>query len=289
VKAAQAGLLRAQADIRRWEVEQIRQAKMVRSGTIDRQSLDATEAQLETSKAAEAEVQAQVAKAQADVKVAENDIKVAEANKDYVAAMLQYIKVTAPYTGVVIKRNVNKGDFVQPAAGSGSRGEPLFVVARTDRGMRIFVDVPEAAATSIKEQTTAMIRVPRALPGFEVEGQVARSAWALDPKSRTLRTEIDVPKPGKLRQGMYAYVTLTTEHNKVWTLPASAVVQKDNEVYCFQVEKGRVVKTPLQIGLSNGQRIEVLKKKSTMGHGKWIDLNGKERIVRGNVDHIKDG
>jgi multidrug efflux pump subunit AcrA (membrane-fusion protein) len=291
VKAAEAGLFRAAADIHRWEVEQKRQAKMVRSGTIDRQSLDAAEAQLETSRATEAEVKAQVINAQADVEVAERNIQVAKANKDYVATMLQYTKVKAPYRGVVVKRNLNKGDFVQPAGGSGSKGEALFVLARTDRGVRIFVDVPGAASPSITDRTKATVRV-RELPGVEVQGEVTRSAWALDPKARTLKTEIDVKKPGKLRPGMYAYVTLTTVHKKVWTLPASAVVMKDNEVYCFQVHDGKAVKTPLQIGLNNGRRVEVLmiqRRASEKGTVGWVTFSGKEKFVQGNAEKLSDG
>jgi multidrug efflux pump subunit AcrA (membrane-fusion protein) len=291
VKEAEAGILRAQADVRRWDVEQKRQAKMVRNGVIDKQSLDATQAQLETSQAAEAEAKAQVAKARADVRAAERTIQVAQANKKYIEAMLQYTKIKAPYTGVVVTRNLNKGDFVQPAGGSGRKSGALFVLARTDRGVRIFVDVPEAATPWIKDKIKATVRV-RTLPGLEVEGEVTRSAWALDPKSRTLKTEIDVKKPGELRPGTYAYVTLTTEHKKVWTLPSSAVVQKDNEVYCFRVHNGKALKTPLQIGLNNGQRVEVLKIQRLPAKGgrrEWDVVSGKETIVQGNLEKLTNG
>jgi multidrug resistance efflux pump len=291
VKAVRAGILRARAEVKRWDVEQRRQQRFVQEGTLQQQSLDAVEAQLETAKAAQAEAEAEVAKAEADVEVARNAVRVAEANKDYVATMLEYTKVRAPYAGVVIKRNVNTDDLVQPVASSGRKGEALFVVARTDKGVRIFVDVPEAPATAIDERTRALIRV-RAHPGLEVEGKVSRSAWALDPGAKTLRTEIDVEQPGKLRPGMYAYVTLTVEHKDVWTLPASAVVMKDNEAYCFQVSQGRAVKTPLQPGLSDGKRVEVFKIKRNPGQagkGDWEDFTGTEQVVQGNTEKLAAG
>jgi RND family efflux transporter MFP subunit len=288
-KAMRAGILRAQADVKRWGLEQRRQERMVRERTLDQQSLDVTVAQLETSKAAEAEARAEVLKADADVEVARENIKVAKANRDYVAALLEYTKVVAPFKGVVVKRNVNTGDFVQPGAGSGRKAEALFVVARTDRGVRIFVDVSETAATAITEKTRATVRV-RALPGVPVEGRVIRSAWALDPNARTLRTEIDITEPGQLRPGMYAYVTLTTLLHRVWTLPVSAVVMKDNEVYCFRVENGKAVKTPLQTGLNDGHRVEVRRKLPKPGEKeRWGDITGKEAVIQADVDNLTDG
>jgi multidrug resistance efflux pump len=292
VKAAQAGVLRAQADVKHWDLEQRRLARLVAKGSLDQQNLDANTTQLEASRAAEAEARAQVIKAEADVGVAQQNVKVAEANKDYVATLLQYARLTAPYTGVVVKRIVNTGDFVQPAAGSGTKGEPLFVLARTDMGLRAFVDVPEAAAPWITEKTKALIH-PRALPGVEVEGQVTRSAWALDPNARTLRTEVHVKEPGELRPGMFATITLKTFRPNVWTLPVSAVVVKDSDVYCLRVIEGKVVRTPVQAGLNDGKRIEVLRiqiKPDREGEKKvWADFTGKEPIIQQVSDQLTDG
>src|SRR5262249_4125271 len=148
--------------------------------------------------------------------------------------LLNYAKITAPYAGVVIKRNVNTRDFFQPAAG-GSKGEPLFVVARMDP-VRIFVDVPETDAVWVTKGDRARVRV-RGLPGEEFEGQVTRSTWAVDPKARTLRTEIDVKNPGgRLRHDMFARAVLTVEHRDTWTLPATALLTQDEQTVCFRVE-----------------------------------------------------
>jgi RND family efflux transporter MFP subunit len=290
VESARAGVLRAKADVKRWALELRRQRKLRKQGTIDQQSVDVVDAQLGASRAAQAEAEAVVVKAEADVKEAKTQVRVAEANRDYTATLLRYTKVRAPYTGVVIERKVNTGDFIQPVAG-GRKGEALFVVARTDRGVRIFLDVPEAAATAIDRQTRATIRV-RARPGLAVKGRVTRSAYVLDPKARTLRTEIDVQKPGKLVPGMYAHVTLTTVRRRVWTLAGSAVVTKGGEAYCFRVVKGRAVKTPVQTGLGDGKRVEVfqiLLRPAAGSEGRWAAVTGKERVVATNADKLKDG
>ena len=69
------------------------------------------------------------------------------------------------------------------------------------------------------------------MKGRTVEGKVTRTAWALDPKTRTIRVEIDIPNPGgKLRPGLYAYATvIVEEHKDVLTIPTTAVVRQDKD------------------------------------------------------------
>ena len=127
---------------------------------------------------------------------------------------------------------------------------------------------------------SATIRV-QALKGLEFTGQVTRSAWALDAKSksRTLKTEIDLPNAdGKLRPGMYvSNVTITVEHKNVFTLPLSAIVTQGEQTFCYRMEGGKTVKMPVQLGLRDGQAVEVMKKK--IG-SEWEDWTGTEEIVR---------
>ena len=70
-----------------------------------------------------------------------------------------------------------------------------------------------------------------------------------------------MPNPeGKLLPGLYVDVTITVEHRDVWTLPASAVVTGEDESFCYRLESVKAVRTPLQLGLSGGGLVEVLKK-----------------------------
>ena len=83
------------------------------------------------------------------------------------AALVGYTHITAPYDGVVVVRNANTGDYVQPGTGdesstAGAPGQscalPLYVVARTDK-VRVYVDVPEMDANSVASGTKAKVRV----------------------------------------------------------------------------------------------------------------------------------
>src|SRR5262249_25572986 len=139
----------------------------------------------------------------------------------------------------------------------------------------------------------ARVRV-RGLPGEEFEGQVTRSTWAVDPKARTLRTEIDVKNPGgRLRHDMFARAVLTVEHRDTWTLPATALLTQDEQTVCFRVENDRAVRTPVKLGIREGQTVEVLKmqkKPSKSGEeGVWEDLTGEEKIAQDNVAGLTDG
>jgi RND family efflux transporter MFP subunit len=292
VKEAEAGKIRAQADYERWRVEYQKSERLLKQGTLDEQTRDVTLNQFRAADAVRAEVAAKVLsaeavvkeseaqwnKAQADVKVAEARHKAAQADHVYARTLLDYARIEAPYSGIITWRNVNTGDLLSPTASSGSKSEPLFVVARFDK-VRIFINVPETDAVLVNKDAKVRLQV-RALRGQEFEGVVARSTWALDPKARTLRTEIDVPnREGPLRPGMYANAVLTVERPNVWTLPAAAVVVSDEQPYCFRHENGKAVRTPVQIGIQDGQRIEVLKKQTASAGTAWEDWRGDEAIL----------
>ena len=149
IQEVEAGLQRARANQKRWQLEYTRIAKLSRS-VLDTQTRDETLNQLDSASAGLKEAEARVVSAQAGLKEAEAlrsktqaDIAAADADRGRMAALLGYAKLTAPYDGVVTRRNINTGDFVQPP--TAGKGEPLYVVERRDL-MRVVVDVPEADA-----------------------------------------------------------------------------------------------------------------------------------------------
>ena len=110
------------------------------------------------------EAEAKVAHAEADRKESEAarnksrvDIAVAQAAQERMQSMVDYATLTAPFDGVVSRRNINTGDFVKPP--TAVEETPLYVVQRRDL-MRVFVEVPEADAVWVKAGTPARIRHP---------------------------------------------------------------------------------------------------------------------------------
>lgn len=287
--AAEAHIQIADALLDRWKSEHTRLEKMRKDGkgVIEQQTIDESRYQLEAARASREESLAQRDRAEAAVRVAAAKLEVAQAERRRMAALLDYAEVKAPYDGVVRQRNVDKGHFAQPGS-----AKPLFVVVQTDP-VRIFVDVPETDAVWVANGTPARVRL-QALQGREFEGTVTRSTWALDPQTRTLRAEIDVENPrGLLRPGMYAYATILVEHANTWTLPADAVVMQGDQAYCFRVENGKAVRTPLEIGLREGRLVEVRAKQTRPARNGekavWEDFTGREEIVVAPSPGLTDG
>ncbi|HKB04935.1 MAG TPA: efflux RND transporter periplasmic adaptor subunit, partial [Gemmataceae bacterium] len=247
---------------------------------------DEAGARITVAEKAAVKAQAELGKAQEDVKAADAKRKVAEADAARLRSLLEYRFIRAPFAGVVTRRMVDTGHFVQPAAGAG-KGDPLFTVVRLDT-VRVPVDVPEADAGIITKGAKAKIVVP-ALKGVEIAGQVARTSEALDPGSRTLRVEIDLANADrKLRPGMYVSARITAEMPEAWVLPANAVVQQAEQTVCFLYRDGKAVRLPVRAGRTDGNWREVFAKQKD-APGTWEDWTGTEDVLAGPAATLSDG
>jgi len=300
IAEARAGLKRAQATLKRWESEATRVAEMVRTKALDPQTGAETENQLRSAEAARDEAQshitvaekgavkaaAELGKAKEDVKAADARQKVAEAEAARLRSLLDYRFVRAPFAGVVTRRGVDTGHFVQPA-GAG-KAEALFTVVRLDT-VRVPVDVPESDAALVTKGAKAKVTIP-ALRGAEFAGEVNRTAEALDPGSRTLRVEIDLPNPDrKLRPGQYVYARITAAMPEAWVLPANAVVRQADQTVCFLYQDGKAVRLPIQPGRTDGTWTEVFRKQKAGVAESWEDWTGREEILSGPAATLSDG
>jgi RND family efflux transporter MFP subunit len=192
----------------------------------------------------------------------------------------------------VARRNVDTGAFVQAPAANSANASPLFEVVRTDL-VRIFVDVPEADARLVRDGGPARVRV-QALGDREFQGRVARSSWLLDNQTRTLRTEIDLPNPaGRFRPGMYAYARLPVEHPDAVTVPSSAVFHQDDQDWVVRIENNKAIRTPVRLGMRQGERVEALRKQTGPAHsveaGGWQDFTVSELLVKDKPTALADG
>jgi multidrug efflux pump subunit AcrA (membrane-fusion protein) len=164
----------------------------------------ATAQALDEANAREQASQANAETGQANIELAQANLQAAEAESQRLQALLQYTKIVAPFTGTVTRRLVNPGDLVQAA--TGARVAPLFTIQQLDP-VRVFADVPEPNAVGIRLGQAATVSLYEP-PGHVVHGLVTRIARALDPASRTMRVEIDLPNQEEtLLPGMYAQVT----------------------------------------------------------------------------------
>jgi len=300
VLEVKAGQSRVQADYERWESEAKRIETMVSQKVIDAQTLDETRKQFRSAAAGRDELAAKVNSAQmmvresaarqrraeADVKASEARRLVADAEAKRVAALLDYCQIKAPYAGVVTGRYVHTGHFLQPGA---NRAETLFTVARLDT-VRVFVEVPEAAAAQANPGAKVTVRFP-ALGGVEVAGTVTRTAGVLNADTRTLRTEIDLPNPGgRLRPGSYAVVRLAAATADALVVPPSAVLFADETAYVYAVAGGRAVKMRVQVGRTAPEGIQLLGwKRAAVNAGDFTPVQETDTVVTSNLGSVTDG
>jgi multidrug efflux pump subunit AcrA (membrane-fusion protein) len=248
LEAAQRQVEHNKADLALQEVTFKRQYILNKDRWVSDQALDEIRAKADVAKA-----DVQLAEANRDLAAAQVDLAAATVEKN--KALLAYAKITAPFDGVIAMRRVNRGDLVQvPTA---SRTTPLFRIERIDI-MRVFCDVPENEVALVRVGARATVRV-FGLGGGAIVGAVTRFAFRLDPETRNMRTEIDLPNPSeRLYPGMYAEVTLELErHDDALAVPVSAVDSDANGTFVPVVKDGRIERNPVKIGIRDGAQIEV--------------------------------
>jgi RND family efflux transporter MFP subunit len=261
ITQAQSALRQAEANRDLAQVTWNRDATLVKDGWV-------TEQQGDTDRLTLAAQQQAVEVNQATIKSQQAQLQVLQQQK-------AYQQVVAPFDGVVTKRNIDVGSLVQADATSGTF---MFTMMQSDV-MRIQLYVPQDSAIGVKAGIGAIVRVPE-LPGKTFAGTVTRTADALDPATRTLLTEIDVPNPdGILSPGIYCTVELQVPRvTPSLIIPASALifndtglsvlVAKDGVAHLHKVTETRDLGTEIEVseGVAPGDQV-VLNPPIDLGEG----------------------
>jgi len=249
----------AKVTAQRWE-------NLVKRGVVSRQENDQYQAQY-TAQAAN------VRALEHAVAAAKSNISAAQANVARLSDLQSYLKVRAPFAGVITLRNVDVGALVN----SGST--LLFRIARTNL-LRTYVNVPQSSASEVHVGQRAFLSTSEA-PETKFPGQVARTANALDPSSRTLLVEIQAENPaGKLMPGMYVQVDLNLPRkDPPLLIPSDTLVVRPEGTLVALVGAGNKVHFQrILVGRDFGDRIEVL---SGMQAGERAIVNPNDSVQEG--------
>jgi RND family efflux transporter MFP subunit len=266
LEQASANLQQGRANEQLSKVTADRWKNLVAKGVVSRQDNDTYQSQYA---AAQANVEA-LGKA---VSAARSNIAAVEANLRRLRELQGYKSVTAPFAGVITVRNVDVGALVSEAS------TLLFRIAQTDR-LRTYVNVPQSDAASVHTGQTARLVVPD-LSGRQFVGTVTRTANALDPATRTLLTEVQVPNAdGALLPGMYTQVDLTTPRpNAPLLIPGDTLVVRSSGSQAAVVGADGIVHFhQLQLGRDFGDKIEVL---SGLEAGQQVVVNPGDTVQEG--------
>ena len=185
---------------------------------------------------------------------AQNSAAAMQAQLQYTNQQKIYQQVVAPFDGVVTQRNIDVGSLITANATSGTA---MFTVVQSGV-IRVWVYVPQDAAFGVKPGIEAIIRVP-AMPNLTFHGKVTRIADALQPGTRTLLTEVDIPNPdGALQPGVYCTVELRIpRQSPSLIVPASAVIFNQSGMQVAVVADGVAHLHKIAITADNGTEVEV--------------------------------
>ena len=220
VVRAQAEVARAQDELRRAESShRIAHLSFERlSGVIARKPGLLAQQEIDEAQSRDLVAEAQVASAKSAIAAVEEQVKLVTADTRKVKTLIDYTRVTAPFTGVITRRYGDPGSMIQAGTASQTQAMPVVRLSQTST-LRLILPVPESSVPSVHIGQSVEVRVPTLNRTFP--GRVARFTGKLASSTRTMDTEVDVQNPGLiLLPGMYAEVDLTlAKRNKVLTVP----------------------------------------------------------------------
>jgi RND family efflux transporter MFP subunit len=260
-----ADLVTAQANLNLSKLTATRYQDLIKSDSVSRQDLD---------------------NANGDFAAKQAMVQSADANLKRLEEMESFKRVYAPFTGIITQRNVDPGTLIN-AGNGGTATKEMFDLAQIDP-MRVFVAVPQSYSPSIHSGLKACLSLTE-LAQKNFCGQVVRTANSIDPNTRTLLTEVDVPNPaGTLLPGAYAEVhfdvkvtaqRLSLPINAILFRPdgsMAAVVGPDNRINLKKITIGRDFGNSLEIleGVSPTDRV-VINPPDALEQGEQVNISAQ--------------
>ena len=203
---------------------------------------------------------------------AKANLAAADANLQRLSQLEAFKHVTAPFAGIVTKRNIDVGDLIDTS------GKPLFLLSQTDP-LRVYINVPQSYANLVKTGQTVVVTQAE-LQNQQFKGQVTRTSGSIDASSRTMQVEVSLPnKDGALLPGAYVQVALPLTASATLSVPSNALLFRGEGTRVAVIDpQGKVTLHAVTLGRNNGTTVEV-----TSG------LQATDRLVLNPPDSLIDG
>ncbi|MFN7918831.1 MAG: efflux RND transporter periplasmic adaptor subunit [Bryobacteraceae bacterium] len=277
ISRSQAELERARQDVKRAETaremtelsySRLAAVSEKRPGLVAQQEID-------TVKNRDLLAQSQVAAAKSTLAATEQSVHVLEAEAARLRTLQAYLKVTAPFAGVVTKRFADTGAMIQ--AGSSSQGKPIVRVAQT-QVLRLVLPVPEAVVPRLRLGMPIGVHVESL--GRNFDGRVARFSNQIQTSTRTMDTEVDVPNQGAvLVPGMFAEARLVLEHKTGVGIPVEAVDHAKGKTSVMLVGTGGTLEQrDVVTGLETPEQVEIV---SGVAEGDLVVIGNRSQLRTG--------
>jgi RND family efflux transporter MFP subunit len=253
--------------------QQVSQAQAARDQTASTVALaETTVARWEALRKKDVVAQQDLDERRAALVQAKANLAAADANLARLKQLESFKNVTAPFAGIITKRNIDVGDLIDTS------GKPLFLLSQTDP-LRVYVNVPQSYANLVK--TGQVVTVTQAeLQDRQFKGQVTRTSGAIDAATRTMQVEVSLSnKDGALLPGAYVQVGLPLTASGALSVPTNTLLFRGEGTRVAVIDaQGKVTLKAVTLGRNSGTTVEV-----TSG------LQASDRLVLNPPDSLVDG
>ena len=265
LEAARANVVSQEATIRNAKLNLDRMRALIKDQYVSQQDVDNAQAAYDVALAQIDSLRAQVHQMEVALQQAETS--------------LTYSYIRAPFAGSISIRNLDAGAFVSGSTGSTSTLSRGILVMQDITTVRVLVDVVEKDVPLVRIGQPAELRA-EAYPNRVFTGKVTRIVQALNPSTRTMTVEVDIPNLDRaLKGGMFARVELVVgTHANALQIPIDAVTRLETDQYVYTVQDGKARKAPVVLGIQSNGLIEIVK-----------GLAGTEPVIVSGKDLVTDG
>lgn len=201
------------------------------------------------------------------------NLAAAEANVERLRQVEGFKRIVAPFSGIITRRNVDVGDLIDPGA-----GRALFVLSQTDP-LRVYVNVPQSYANLVKAGQNVVVTQAE-LRGQKFEGKVARTAGSIDPATRAMQIEVNLPNADNvLLPGAFVQVSLPLKPTGALLVSADTLMfRRDGAMVAAVDAQNQVRLKKVKVGRNFGLTVEVLD-----------GLTGEEKLILNPSDSLAEG
>jgi len=213
----------------------------------------------------------------ANVAARDGGVKAAQSARSAVAEIEGYLRITAPFDGIVTERNVHPGALVGPAGGPGA-STPMLRIETVAR-LRLVVPIPEGDVADVPSGASIKFTVP-AYPTETFQAPVARISRAIDVSTRTMPVELEVANnTGRLTAGTFCAVQWPVHRSyPTHFVPSGAVTSNQERTFVIAVRAGKAEWVDVKTGATVGSSVEV-----------FGGLNDQDEVVLRGTDAIRPG
>ena len=293
IEIARSEVGRVEAEHQLKKITAQRKEKLAEEKVISPQELDEARGELIVAEAQIKIAQSQITGAEsqkkvvaADIMVAQSEVEVAKATIARLETLMKYATVRAPFDGVITDRLVDPGAFIRSAEKGSTTA--MFTLAMVDQ-IRLSLDIPESDVPFVRVGTPVAIDVMTLGEQPEpIRGEIQRTTVALNPKTRTMRAEVDLDnKAGLLAAGMYAQVAVQLEtRQNALLVPSKTLRVRDHKISLLVARQGVAEAVGVQVGYDDGIWAEIVA--GELREDDWVITSAQSTVAPGTPVKVVD-